>query len=332
MLLELKYVSDTGQRTNLTFFGDIIGDVALSPLVCGYEVMRHPQTKFTNTLIHLGPVIAPNVTAGEEFPDHVAASVNSRTRATDLWKEFIRMSPTSNSFIEFAGKFGLLHSQPGLIIKIGENVLACDPLVHWFQHYSKLKLLHFIFTCLDKEEKFVADYKTLEKQLKTDVERQLNQIFKQFLGTDEEPVHEHVYSGTQVDKFFEPAGWTIHDCRTKAQLIDAAYDLLTSEISRHCHIVIRRRGKRQKLSAGDKDDIKDKSKGEVITTSLIPSGLGGALYIGLLLDISSYRIRRNVRSCSECGRTLLNEHRRTQYCSESCRQRAKRARAKKGSK
>lgn len=339
MLCKMNNGTFTGHRTNLTFFGDIIGDVTVAPYQCGYRIDKHPNSKVEKTHVEIGPIIMPDFSDEvdsngiplEADTSRIPLQDRTRLRGLELWKEFIMLEPNTNSFLKFANKYGLLGSTREMAIRTNHTVTSCDPLVDWFQHHSKLTLLRTVLMSDPECSDFVAMIEPIEKKYSKDVRHRFSEVVSQELKSLPDWIPENVVSGVMFRGSFIPSIWTFPAKSSSTAILRAAYDLLNLELSNHCRIEVRHKGKRNRTAIGDKIDFEERHEADgiyLITTTLAPNSLIGAMYIGVLLEICKYRTRRNVRPCQYCGKFLLNEHKRTKYCSPSCKKRAYRANRK----
>lgn len=327
MLFSMKHVSKSGSRSNLTFFGDIIGDVSIAPFKSGYQIIKHPSSNLAKTSLSFGPLIAPSPD-DEGKLERVPGPDRMGVAGELAWKEFTELEPNSNSFLEFANKYGLLGTAKGVVLSLGETAVGCDPLVDWFHHYCKLRLLRVVFDNLSNPE-LVDFIENEQKKLHKTIRPRFSTIALGQFNERPQWIDETGIWGAQVGTMFQPSVWNFPSGLSKLQLIQSAFDQLSHEISTHTRIKVRHRGRRNTLNMGDDTNAKglmETVNDFIITTTLEPDSLIGAMYAGILLKVCNYHIRRNLRPCLHCGGSILSPHKLRRYCSERCKQRAKRER------
>jgi ribosomal protein S27AE len=327
VLFSMKHVSNSGSRSNLTFFGDIIGNVPIAPLKCGYQLINHPDSKLETTILKLGPMLAPDI-GDDGSLERVPGPKRLEARGESAWKEFTELNPSTGAFLKFAEKYGLLGSTRGLALRINGAVVACDPLVDWFHHYCKLRLLRVVFDNTSSDD-LAGVVKIEQKKLMEEVETKFSNAAKGAFGQRPYWIQESIISGAQVGTMFQPAVWQFQSGLSSEELVNAAFDQLSFELSNHTRIKVRQRGRRNRLNMGDESNAKglmQTATDIIITTTLEPNSLVGAMYAGILLKVCNYHIRRNLRPCLHCGGSILSPHKLRRYCGERCKQRAKRER------
>ena len=312
-----------GRTQNISFYGDIIGRVFTRPHENGYEWLWHPSAKLDENLLWIGPVISP--IEGRTQTKRKTGKDGIEARG-DLFKKFIGNEPTLSHFRKFAESYGLL-GITSLPTAGGEaDGRTSEPLVLWLQHYCRLRLLDAILlpeSSFDRLRFF--EQQMFMRQPLTSV---LGSASLRLCPNPQVATVQRDYSGAQLSANFETV-WPSFPCTLNdLALRNEAFRVLTEQLSAHCRIVVRTRGKRRKIDVPEGFGEYGRDA-RLITTSLEPKGLLGAMYVGILLRLSggSFNARAST-GCLHCGAPVPNPKPNKKYCDDKCKHKAKRMRAK----
>ena len=309
-----------GRTQNIRFYGDIIGRVFTRPHQNGYEWVWHPAARLGEHALRVGPVVAP--VAGQDGSKRKMGKEGIEARG-DLFLKFIALEPTESSFRLFAEAYGLF----GVSMPLpGDDIdgRTCEPLVLWLQHYCRLRLIAGILLSGSKFDRlrFFEDQKFMGDRLERCLTTSLERLTSATEGTIEP------YRGAELGTGFETIFPHFPVALNDKALRNEAYRALTDQLGRHCRVVVRSKGKRADFEVPDGfggwgNDVR------LITTSLEPKGLLGAMYVGILMKLSAGSFNAKATTgCLHCGAPVPNSRTNKKYCDNKCKHKAKRAREK----
>jgi hypothetical protein len=312
-----------GRRQHISFYGDIIGRVFTRPHQNGYEWVWHPAARLGEHALQVGPVIAP--VRGKDGSKRKMGKDGVEARG-DLYLKFIELEPKLSNFRLFADAYGLLGVTSLPLPDRDGDARTSEPLVLWLQHYFRLRLISGILLSGSQFDRlrFFDNQMDMGDRL-ADC---LNSALQRLAPTVEANGPREQYRGADLGSGFETIWPHFPVALNDLALRNEAYRALTDQLGQHCRIVVRSRGKRQNfdLPEGFGDWGRDV---RLITTSLEPKGLLGAMYIGILLRLSggSFNARAST-GCQHCGAPVPDPKSNKKYCGDSCKQKAKRLRGK----
>ena len=310
------------RKQNLSFYGDIVRSVIVSPDPRKYKTHWPRGASVGDAMIDVGPVITPRT----EESDTDEPQLLEMNATLGAWREFTELPPKIESFINFANKYGLLGLRLKSLVYDGNNLIPREPVALWFQNYVRLRLLRGLLIDGPKQDNFPTA--TLA-QNKADSEAVREEFGRLILRLDQPlPKYntgEKIHS-VQIGSMVEPIGWNFTCEPTKRLLKQHAYDCLSDHIGYNSRLAVSFRGRRRNFRLGDRDDLTSDLGGDILVTSLQPESLLGLMYLGIFLELSEYNIRPSTKACEHCGRPLIEARSNAKYCGNPCRQKAKRAR------